>query len=50
MLVGVGVTEVIGGGSEAVTVDVGGGIRPPVIVGIAYGGSNNPNRPQALQG
>lgn len=25
-------------------------IKPPVMVGIAYGGSKRPNRPQALQG
>lgn len=43
---GVSVT-VIG---AAVTVTGGGSINPPVRVGAAYGGSNNPNRPQALQG
>lgn len=25
-------------------------VSPPVIVGTAYGGSNRPNRPQALHG
>lgn len=38
---------VIGGGGTVVVV---GPIRLPVMVGMAYGGSNRPKRPQALQG
>ena len=40
-------TVVIGAGVAVVVV---GSIRPPVTVGTAYGGSNRPNRPQALHG
>jgi hypothetical protein len=34
----------------AVAVFAGPVTRPPVSVGMAYGGSNRPNRPHALHG
>jgi hypothetical protein len=48
----VGAVEV-GVGAIVITTGIGVvvvGTRPPVMVGIAYGGSNRPNLPQALQG